>query len=182
MKDSKNLVIGMLCAVVCVMAVAYAAFSTTLNINGTATVASNWKVEILSIECDATEAAGGATSINEGAIELKAEGEKKGETTAEFTMTFLQPGDTAECIVTVQNAGSLPAKLAAPVDGQYWTETNADSVITFAVEGATEGRTLAAGAKDNVFTITAEYDDVDTQPDSSKLTNSLVLTLPYVQA
>ena len=36
MKDSKNLVIGMLCAVVCIMAVAYAAFSTTLTINGTA--------------------------------------------------------------------------------------------------------------------------------------------------
>ena len=35
MKDSKNLVIGMLCAVVCIMAVAYAAFSATLTVTTT---------------------------------------------------------------------------------------------------------------------------------------------------
>ena len=63
MKDSKNLVIGMLCAVLCIMAVAYAAFTTTLNINGSANISSNWSVIIPAsdgISCTTQAAAGGS--------------------------------------------------------------------------------------------------------------------------
>ena len=61
MKDSKNLVIGMLCAVICIMAVAYAAFSTTLTINGTASIESNWCVRIKDAPtCTKTPVTGGA--------------------------------------------------------------------------------------------------------------------------
>ena len=40
----KNVLIGALLAVVFVMAVGYAAFATTLTINGEATITSNWHV------------------------------------------------------------------------------------------------------------------------------------------
>ena len=41
---TNNIVMGVLVAVIAVMGVAFAAFSTTLNINGTATISSSWKV------------------------------------------------------------------------------------------------------------------------------------------
>ena len=109
MKDSKNLVIGMLCAVLCIMAVAYAAFTTTLNINGSANISSNWSVVIPAsdgISCTTQAAAGGS---EEG---LSASGTADGGTSATFTMSFVQPGDSATCTVKIKNAGTLNAKVS----------------------------------------------------------------------
>ena len=45
----KNIIISFLVAIVCIMAIAYAAFSQTLNINGTATIDSNWNIKITDV-------------------------------------------------------------------------------------------------------------------------------------
>ena len=181
MKDSKNLVIGMLCAVVCIMAVAYAAFSTTLNVEGTATIASNWGVSFESISCEATKAAdGGVESIVvEGeTVELDATGTiKNGDTTsAEFSMTFLQPGDSAVCTVTVKNTGTLNAKVAT----LNFTDNADDDIITYEVDGIVLGQALNAGLTSE-FTVTATYEDTETQPDTDALSRTFNLTAIYEQ-
>ena len=47
--NQKNIVIGVLCLVICIMAIGFAAFSTTLNINGTSSIESNWSVVFTNI-------------------------------------------------------------------------------------------------------------------------------------
>lgn len=180
MKDSKNLVIGLLCAVVCIMAVAYAAFSTTLNINGTATISSNWNVKITAINCEATAVEGGQAA---------AVTKDFSATTATFGMTFNQPGDEGWCDVTITNAGSLPAKvdkISVVASNAAGATTLKADAIQYQVSGIAEGTTLAAGAT-NTYKVEATYVDIkDAQDNSVALDNNtksktLTVTVDYVQ-
>lgn len=174
MKDSKNLVIGMLCAVLCIMAVAYAAFTTTLNINGSANISSNWSVIIPAsdgISCITQAAAGGS---EEG---LSASGTADGGTSATFTMSFVQPGDSATCTVKIKNAGTLNAK----VSNVQITGNDATGAIRFSVQGIDNSKTLDAGA-DLTFTVTGTYESSTTsQPGEGDKTKSLTVTPIFVQ-
>jgi len=140
MKDSKNLVIGMLCAVVCIMAVAYAAFTTSLEINGTATITSNWKVAfgVTMPECTETPKAPATTGV-------EASVNREGDTLATVSMSFTQPGDTATCEIPVVNSGSLNAVLNFNTTGTTKTE-----LVEFTIENVTANTKLAKGATHNV--------------------------------
>jgi len=108
MRDSKNTVIGMLCAVVCIMAVAYAAFSTSLTVTTTATVSSNWCVKIKEASCPVKQpVSGGAANSVEATITPA-----DNALAATFSMRFTQPGDTATCEITYENCGTLNAKIS----------------------------------------------------------------------
>ena len=112
MKDSKNIVIGLLCTVLCVMAVAYAAFSTSLEINGTATISSTWNVAISDIQCETkvgTVAGGNGVAITPPTVS------GVGTTEATIGVSFNQPGDNMTCKVYIANNGTLEAKLASIV-------------------------------------------------------------------
>lgn len=146
MKDSKNLVIGMLCAVICIMAVAYAAFSTTLTINGTASISSTWKVAIDSVSCPTkTPATGGAANS------VTATATKDSDTLATITMGFTQPGDSATCTVIYKNSGTLDANLSHTITGAAGTKA-----IKWTVTGADGTTALAAGGSHTV-TVKGEY-------------------------
>ncbi len=188
MRDSKNLVIGMLCAVVCIMAVAYAAFSTTLTITTNTSIDSNWCVKIKEVSCDATPVAGGAESITVGdeTVNLAATyTTAEGSLSTDINMTFIQPGDTGTCEVTYANCGTLAAKITHVVSSVEMVEgeeklstltaneqgaiiyTNADDSIRFTITGADEENTLAAKAGDTAtyggettITIVGEYINV----------------------
>ena len=47
---NKKKVIMILCIVVCIMVIGFAAFSTTLNISGTSSIQSNWSVVFTNIQ------------------------------------------------------------------------------------------------------------------------------------
>lgn len=174
MKDSKNMVIGMLCAVVCVMAVAYAAFSTSLNVTTTATVASNWCVKVKSASCEATPVTGGA----EGSATAKAT-TASNALGATLEMKFTQPGDSATCTVVYENCGSLNAaithkaysvvnesasELTANGEGVA-TYTTAADAIEFSISGLTAGtltaktETVAGGT--TTITVIGKYLNVE---------------------
>lgn len=173
MRDSKNMVIGMLCAVVCVMAVAYAAFGTALNVKTTATVASNWCIRAEKVEpnCTVTPL---ATGVQEGVTaKVEIDANSLG---AVVTMNFIQPGDTATCTVNYTNCGDLNAALThkvlnttggsstnVEIDSVTGTATyrTADNGIEFTVTGLNVN-TLAKTASTPI-TITARYLDVDNQ-------------------
>ncbi len=186
MKDSKNLIIGMLCAVVCVMAVAYAAFQTTLTINGTATISSTWNVAITAIDCNATAVEGGQAAAVTKSFTA---------TTAQFDFTFNQPGDTGHCDVTISNTGSLDAKVKSidtvVKDGSGASKTvtaddnsldvTAADLIKYNLSGIATGDTLAAG-KTQTYKIDAAYDaDATGSATEATKTKTVTVTIGYEQ-
>ena len=178
MKDSKNIVIGLLCAVVCIMAVAYAAFSTTLNINGTATIASNWNVAITGIECEATAVEGGEAA----AVTKSFTG-----TTATFNFKFNQPGDTGQCRVTIANTGTLDAVASnisiVTKDGATADTGLTDGPIQYQVSGINQNDKLAAESGTATYTIDAEFVDTldGAAPTDDQKTKTLTVTIEYAQ-
>ncbi len=174
MKDSKNLVIGMLCAVVCVMAVAYAAFATTLTINGTASIESNWCVQIKNeqIACTSTPVTGGAPGS------VTAEGTRDSNISASVTMTFSQPGDKASCTINFENCGDLKAKLSS-IDV---TGADAEGAIRFTVTKPSTGDKLEPKTGTHQVIIEGSYDSsIESQPEAEQKTKTVKVVAEYVQ-
>ena len=165
MKDSKNIVIGLLCTVLCVMAVAYAAFSTSLEINGTATIDSTWNVAITDISCETEKGNANGVAITGPSIS------GVNTTEASIGVSFNQPGDNMTCVVTITNKGTLEAKLAsivttpATITNGTGDGSSIDDFIWYTVgqgagDTAKASATLAANNATHTYTIYAEYKDV----------------------
>jgi len=168
----RNIIIGSLCAVLLLMVVGYAAFSTALNINGTANISSNWDIKITEIT-EGTKIGSATTTVDES-------GNKKisgvGTLTASVEADLVSPGDSIEYDITVTNAGSLNAKL----EKITLSESN-NPAIKFETSGLTEGDTLTANGGTATLKLKITYDsNVTSQPENTKGTISV--TLDYVQA
>ncbi len=172
MKDSKNLVIGMLCAVICVMAVAYAAFSTTLTINGTATIDSSWCVQIKdeAVTCEKTPVSGGAAESVEATVT------RESNILAKVTMKFTQPGDSASCTITFENCGNLDAKL----NSITVTGDDKETPIKFEVTKPELNTKLPKTTGTQQVTIKGTYaSTVESQPET--LSQEVSVVAEYVQ-
>ena len=170
-KKKNNIIIGVLCAVVLLMVVGYAAFSSILNIKGTSSIGSNWDIAITAI--DEKNIVGGATTATKENGDKKIEG--IGTLTASFETNLVSPGDSIEYDITVTNRGSLDAKL----DKITLSEPNSEAII-FTTSGLTEGTTLPANNGTAVLTVKVEYSNaVTSQPD--KTIGNLTVTLDYLQ-
>ena len=99
-RNQKNILLGSLCALVLVMTVAYAAFSSSLSINGTGATTNNWDIKITNIQSKDIE--GSAVDASKSYTDL----------TASFSTEFTQPGDSITYDITVTNNGSLDAQLS----------------------------------------------------------------------
>lgn len=172
MRDSKNLVIGMLCAVVCIMAVAYAAFSTTLNVKTTVTVGSEWCMEISEASCTPTPQKGG---VSEG-VTATVKGHGEGSLTATIDMNFIQPGDYATCTVKFNNCGTLNAGLDFEVysvvgnneDEITYTNTTATHAsengnLTFTVSNLDNNAVLTPESTGHTVTVIGKFEDLADQ-------------------
>jgi len=171
-RKKRNIIMGSLCAVLLLMVVGYAAFSTALNINGTSSISSNWDIKITSIT-EGTKTGSATTTVDES-------GNKKisgvGTLTASVEADLVSPGDSIEYDITVTNAGSLNAKL----EKITLSETN-NPAIKFETSGLTEGDALTANGGTATLKLKITYDsNVTTQPENTKGTISV--TLDYVQA
>ena len=109
----KNALIGALLAVVFVMAVGYAAFAQTLQINGTATItdaSQNWNVHFDTDQTTenavATNTGLGGTNAPSGTI-----GYADDDHTATVNATLIQPGDSVTFTLKILNEGDLTANL-----------------------------------------------------------------------
>lgn len=170
-RKSRNVIIGLLCAIIVFMGVGFAAsLSSILTINGDAEITGTWNVKITDIT--ATNVTGKA---NAGTPTATA-------TTANFNATLAEPGDSVTYKVTVQNNGTLTAKLddiAEVLDDS----TNTAIVYSYGTSNPTKGTTLAPGAT-HTFEVTVTYPTTavgDNAPTSAQLNNGLTLTLSYVQ-
>ena len=164
---NKNIIIGALLAIVLVMTVAFAAFSTSLTITDTASTAKKWEIKITSIEKTsgtATDVPYNATSATDGTRVVN-------DLSANFKAQFVSPGDSATYTVTVKNNGTLAAK----VSNIAFTNGNTDA-ITNTYTGIAQNDTLAAG-ESTTFTVTTTYtSNVTSQPYVTKANCSITLT------
>ncbi|MBR3199173.1 MAG: hypothetical protein IKG27_04075 [Bacilli bacterium] len=156
-------IIFVLIGIVCLLAIGFAAFSTNLKINGTASIDTSWDVEIINIE--SKNKIGDASDTNPPVYT---------KTSATFKTTLVSPGDSMTYDVTVKNSGTVDAK----VDKITLTDSNNPAII-FQTSGIAEGDVLTAGSSD-VFTVIVSYNNAVTmQP--SVLNASLTVKLDYVQ-
>ena len=161
-RKQKNLIIGGLIAIVFLLSVGYAAFATSLNINGTAKTTSKWDVEIIDVQATTS---GGATSKTATHTDLSA------TIAAELT----EPGDKVTYQIKVKNKGTLNAKLETVT----MTDSNNEAII-FTKKGIEQGSVLEIN-EEATLTVTIEYNpEVTEQP--SSLTASTTITFNYVQS
>jgi len=171
-RKKRNIIMGSLCAVLLLMVVGYAAFSTALNINGTSSISSNWDIKITEIT-EGTKTGSATTTVDES-------GNKKisgvGTLTASVEADLVSPGDSIEYDITITNAGSLNAKL----EKITLSESN-NPAIKFETSGLTEGETLTANGGTATLKLKITYDsNVTSQPENT--TGTISVTLDYVQA
>lgn len=161
----KGLLIGMLCTVVIVMAVAFAAFSSSLQINGTASVESTWQV---AFDREASSCSDGSNITASGTL-------------ATLAVELESPGDSVTCTLAVRNTGTLDAKLDS-----ISVTPSGNAPITFTtspVAGAdlTARPILAKTNGMETITVTATYNaDVEGQPEETQ--NTVIVKANYVQA
>ena len=168
----KNIIICILCSLVVLMAIGYAAFVSVLNINGTANITSNWDVHLESII---------AGNINGDAKDLpydetlNPDGTRINGTSAIFKTELVNPGDSITYSVVVTNGGTIDAIL----NSINISKTD-NSAIIYSVNGLNENDVLGAGDR-KTLTVTVAYDNnITTQPDI--LSSEITITLDFGQA
>ena len=115
--NRKNTMIALLLGALVIMAVAYAAFSTALNINGTASINSTWNV---AFDETKTQAENGVVSPTTGTGGTTAPSGTVSYTDGQHAVinaTLNQPGDSVVFTLTVKNTGSINATLGAITTG-----------------------------------------------------------------
>lgn len=165
--NKKNLVIIALIAIIGVMVASYAAFSTNLNINGTASIDSNWNVKITDITVESST--GEAKKTFEPVV-------LETQIAATFGTTLYLPGDTMTYKITISNLGSIDAKL----DSIEMSDQK-NSAITFTAYGLEIGDVLPV-ENTHTYYVTVTYNsDVTQQPSTEDLESTLTIKLNYVQ-
>ena len=161
-RKKNNIIIGSLLAVVLLMAVGYAAFSSVLNISGTGSITSSWNIKITNVEVSNTV---GDASDGEGTTFE--------DLTATINSNLVSPGDSITYDVTVRNDGSLDAVLT----NINLTEST-NPAISFSTSNLEEGAELKTG-EEAILKVTITYNNVTSQPENTSA--SLNVTLTYEQ-
>ncbi len=179
------------------LGIAFAAFSTTLNVNGSATVqTSSWDIYF-------TESSGGtkptaSTALPSGNITGTAQS-KTGSivaTTLTWNASFKAPGEYAIFKVYVKNAGSYNAKITDITKGAITCSTDPKSVCSHlhyeiytdssCTTALATNRALNAGSED-IFYLKAWLDDTGWSSDGSGLptanvtSSTISATITYTQ-
>ena len=162
-RRKRNIIMVSLLAVLAIMTIGYAAFSTQLEIKGTSNIDSRWEVKIIAIS------AGTPVGTAENAV-----APSYTDTTANMNVNLYAPGDSMTYEITIQNNGTLDAVLNSI------TENNSNNpAIKFEIAGIKEGDTLLAG-ETTKMTVKISYDsNVTGQPENTSA--DYTLTLNYTQ-
>lgn len=186
----KNMLIGALLAVVLFMAIGYAAFSTSLQINGTADITSKWEVKITDIKVKNVNGNPHGTASNPSTFPADYDDSSlRGtsnptytDTTATFYSELVSPGDYITYDVTITNAGTLPAKLSSVTWDATSLSTYNVSPIIYSYEAPNVNSVIAANNGTAHVYVTVTYDsNVTQQPAAADLEKSATLILNFVQ-
>ena len=158
----KSIMIIVLCFVLLLMAVGYAALSQRLTIGGTAKMQGVWDVRITNIQLSRK------TGL------AKDNSHKYENLSASFQTETLAPGDMLEYTVSVSNRGNIDAKVSeinATLDGP--------EAIKYTVEGIKKGDIIKEGVTKEVI-ITIKFDENATVIPSNK-TSTLNINFTCIQ-
>lgn len=161
-KKKKNIMIIVLCFVLLLMGVGYAALSQRLTIGGTAKMQGVWDVKITNIQLSRK------TGL------AKDNSHKYENLSASFQTETLAPGDMLEYTVSVSNRGNIDAKVSeinATLDGP--------EAIKYTVEGIKKGDVIKEGVTKEVI-ITIKFDENATVIPSNK-TSTLNINFTCIQ-
>lgn len=170
--EKKNLVMITLCVAIGIMAIAYAAFSTTLTVDGTISAEGTFEVVFTedTITCaptvtkDANNAPSGTVTKTSDAT-----------TTATLNVSLQTPGDKVTCVIPLENTGNLNARL----DGDVTISNSLNSSSTPIAVSATATNKLAPEATGEI-TVVVEYNWAsETQPTTTNAT--FTVTANYEQ-
>jgi len=160
-KNTQTLVIAVLAFAILFMSVGFAAYSSKLNINGTATVkASKWSVHYVT------------NSYSESTGSNQATSHSITNTDFTFAVTLDKPGDFYEATVNVINDGTFDAKLTAltmstldAAQAKYltYTVTYDGTSYTASQTGLTNLLPYATGSNTKAVKVRLEY----VQPENS---------------
>ena len=181
-RDTRNVVIAILCVMVVCMGVGFSYLQSSLQITGTANVqASTWNVGITSIAvCTSSDAAtdascaipvGSATNVVDGTLVNATDPLK-----ASFSATLTTPGDAITYKVVISNSGTLAAKVSAVSLSKTADQT---TPLTFSYNNINVDDTLAPGATKTMY-VTITYTGTTTTSTPVSMTN--VLDITYTQA
>ena len=161
-RKKNNIIIGSLLAVVLLMAVGYAAFSSVLNISGTGSITSSWNIKITNVEVSniVGDASDGIGTTFE-------------DLTATINSNLVSPGDSITYDVTVRNDGSLDAVLT-----NINLSESTNPAISFSTSNLEAGAELKTGGE-AILKVTITYNDVTSQPENTSA--NLNVTLTYEQ-
>ena len=129
-RRKNNYIILGLCAVLVLMGIGYAAFSSQLNITGTSNITSNWDVRITNIESELS----GATDVSEPSYD------NTNGMYASFHTGLSKPGDYALYTVTIENRGDIDARIEKI--NSYYEE---NEYVTFTLSGLSKGDVISGG-------------------------------------
>ena len=164
-RTQRNYIIIGLCAILVIMGVGYAAFSSQLKITGTSNIDSTWDVQITDIQSEVVS--GSPTNQIEPTHD---------KLSATFHTKLYKPNDTMKYDITVSNLGSLDAKL-----DKINVPENASTAISYEVTGIKEGYLLKSN-ETALLTVTVKYNNVTSQPSQEELNINFNITLEYSQA
>ena len=164
MKNRKQVIIGLLFFLICVMTTGYALFGQEITIDGSSSIDSTWKIEITNIA--SKNVIGDA--VNKVSPSYTA-------TTANFSVGLTQPGDSITYDITVTNKGSLDAKVQS-ID----INTGNNPAIVYEVGGIEVGDKIIKNNGTNILTVKIDYNNnITSQP--AITTSDITVTINYVQ-
>ena len=160
----RNYLIVGLCAILVIMGVGYAAFSSQLKITGTSNIDSTWSVKITSITPNSIV----------GTAEDKPEVTTYNDTSATFGVILKSPGDSITYDITIENQGTIDAVLKTIMK----TDTN-NSAILFETSGVNENDELKVGEIATMKVKVTYNPEITSQP--TDLDSTLNIELDYEQ-
>ena len=163
----RNKLIVAALVVVGLSSVAYAAYAQLLTINGTSTAAGTWDGAITGI---AQTSATGATDNVAPSFNA---------TTATFDVDLAYPGATATYDITVENNGTIPAKITT-IDGVTQANAAAPTYIDYTLSGVAVNTTISPNGGSNTATVTVEWDPASS-PVTTGTSKTATITLDYSQ-
>ena len=165
-RDKRNYLIIALCAILVIMGVGYAAFSSLLTINGTANISNSWCVGFDNTKTNDLQITKGLSTGTTPTGSMSYSGTACGTNlvpTSSLVAHFYQPGDQIEYTLTITNKSTVTAAIKSIlVDNESVTSNttkNKDN-ITYIIE-MPESTTLAPNASTTMKVIAKFQNETD---------------------
>ena len=186
-RDRRNYIIVALCAILVVMGVGYAAFSSLLTINGTANISNSWCVGFDNTKTDTMDVTKGVSTGENPTGTMAYSGtacESTLQPNASLTANFYQPGDQIEYTLTIKNKSSVTAAIKSITINDdenvtsNWSKTEGNITYTVNMPDST---TLATNEETEMKVIAKFQDDTPIESGYSGETQTLNVSINVEQ-